>query len=293
MTFARIKTAGWAVNEQVSSAQLNALDIDHKNALDKTSAGDTLSGVVQLSGSGRIVGISAAGADMDGTYSPVQQGVVYLDNTITADRVYTLITAGAHVTDRIVFRALASMSGSHLVTVKDDAGTALITLGTGVQADATWAEFVYLASHWRLIASGKQPNRIVACPTMKVANALGQSHTGDTAFTDIPELTATLTTNVGDLLFITGGVYVSIDAAGTYFTKFLAEGTALMGGPGERTVAGADTFLWAVNATYTVVSGGSVVVKAQYALNSAARTVAVPGPQILSQSAISVLQVRP
>ena len=36
MTFSRIKTHGWQVNEKVTSPQLNQLDLDHSNAVDKT-----------------------------------------------------------------------------------------------------------------------------------------------------------------------------------------------------------------------------------------------------------------
>jgi hypothetical protein len=41
---------GWALGALVTSAQINQLDIDHANALDKTSAGDTLSGQISIQG---------------------------------------------------------------------------------------------------------------------------------------------------------------------------------------------------------------------------------------------------
>lgn len=53
--FSRIKSAGWGVLEKFTSAQANQLDIDHANALDKTTAGDTLSGVVALAATGAIL----------------------------------------------------------------------------------------------------------------------------------------------------------------------------------------------------------------------------------------------
>lgn len=52
MTFARIKPDGWAVNEELTSAQQNALDIDHANAVDKT--GDVITGNVHVGATGRI-----------------------------------------------------------------------------------------------------------------------------------------------------------------------------------------------------------------------------------------------
>lgn len=52
MTFPRVKPDAWAVNEEVTSAQLNQLDVDHANALDKT--GDTLAGTIELVSPGKI-----------------------------------------------------------------------------------------------------------------------------------------------------------------------------------------------------------------------------------------------
>lgn len=49
MSFNKIKPAGWAVNEKLTSAQMNALDTDHANAIDKT--GDTVEGVIEFDGS--------------------------------------------------------------------------------------------------------------------------------------------------------------------------------------------------------------------------------------------------
>lgn len=55
MAFTRVKPGNWAVNEKLTSAQMNSLDIDHANALDKTSAGDTISGTVNVTGAGKVV----------------------------------------------------------------------------------------------------------------------------------------------------------------------------------------------------------------------------------------------
>ena len=35
MSFTRVKPLGWAINEKLTSAQQNQLDIDHANAVDK------------------------------------------------------------------------------------------------------------------------------------------------------------------------------------------------------------------------------------------------------------------
>lgn len=61
MAFSRVKPAGWAVNEKLTSAQMNALDIDHASAVDKSAAGDTVSGTLSLAATG-ILSADAAGA---------------------------------------------------------------------------------------------------------------------------------------------------------------------------------------------------------------------------------------
>jgi hypothetical protein len=59
LSFNRVNPGGWAQGGIFTSSQGNQLDLDHVNALDKTVAGDTLSGVVTLASTGQIsVGVS-------------------------------------------------------------------------------------------------------------------------------------------------------------------------------------------------------------------------------------------
>ena len=60
MTFSRVNPPGWGTGAIFQSSQLNQLDIDHANALDKSAAGDTLAGVITMaSGSEIVVGSGA------------------------------------------------------------------------------------------------------------------------------------------------------------------------------------------------------------------------------------------
>ncbi len=59
MSFSRVNPGSWPVGATVTAAQLNALDSDHANALDKTIAGDTLSGVITMASTGQIIGGAA------------------------------------------------------------------------------------------------------------------------------------------------------------------------------------------------------------------------------------------
>jgi len=52
MTLSRVKPAGWAVNEQLTSAQINALDSNAAGGLDKGAAGDTINGPIVFGGGG-------------------------------------------------------------------------------------------------------------------------------------------------------------------------------------------------------------------------------------------------
>jgi hypothetical protein len=47
------------LNDKLTSAQQNALDIDHANALDKSTAGDTILGLVQVNGSSARIRITS------------------------------------------------------------------------------------------------------------------------------------------------------------------------------------------------------------------------------------------
>src|SRR5690242_15870493 len=57
MSFARVKLAGWAFGEILTSAQMNALDTDHSNAIDGAGGGDSSpTAVIGIKGKGLSVG---------------------------------------------------------------------------------------------------------------------------------------------------------------------------------------------------------------------------------------------
>ena len=78
MSFTRVNPGGWSVGDSLTSVQQNTLDIDHSHALDKTSAGDTLAGVVTTTGAGQLVAATVGGitASTAGGIKPgVGQGI--------------------------------------------------------------------------------------------------------------------------------------------------------------------------------------------------------------------------
>lgn len=73
MTFARVKPGDWAVNEELTSAQLNQLDIDHAGALDKS--GDDITGdIAALSGARMLFGSGSFCTILSGGIFEVQSG---------------------------------------------------------------------------------------------------------------------------------------------------------------------------------------------------------------------------
>lgn len=72
MSFSRVKPDNWAVNEKLTSAQQNQLDIDHAKAVDKT--GDTITGDVHVGNAARIL------VDNGGKIVNQTGGVIELQN---------------------------------------------------------------------------------------------------------------------------------------------------------------------------------------------------------------------
>jgi hypothetical protein len=86
MAFTRVNPGGFSIGAQLTSAQMNNLDADHANALDKTVAGDTLSGVVAMAATAAI-NVNHAGAAI---VSSVASGI-----QSTANQAILINAAGA------------------------------------------------------------------------------------------------------------------------------------------------------------------------------------------------------
>lgn len=127
MTISKVNPPTWGVGAKLTSAQANSFDDKIITALDKTSAGDTLSGKVQCSGVGRIIDSYVVGADADTTYSAGTASTIVVPNTITANRVYTFNTTGASTGDQI---NVLCKPGPYTITLVDDPSLGTIaTLG--------------------------------------------------------------------------------------------------------------------------------------------------------------------
>lgn len=153
MTHVRTKTGGWAVNEKLTSAQANDLDIKTESSLDKT--GDSLAGVILGSGAGRLVDVAVDLADADATIQPGTARSFRAHSGITADRAVTLGTTSVQDGDKVTVYCMSDFA--HRIDVK--VGVA-ITWSVGV-VDATALSmsvtFVYDAGAWQFYDSSRAP----------------------------------------------------------------------------------------------------------------------------------------
>jgi len=121
MSFSRVKPDGWAVNEKLTSAQQNQLDIDHAKAVDKT--GDTITGNVHIGNGARIT------VDSGGKIVNASGGIVELQSGSN-----TNYLTGATATWNN--GAFLTVTGGGQLTVTDSAltigGTSVFTVGGSV-----------------------------------------------------------------------------------------------------------------------------------------------------------------
>lgn len=89
MSHARVKPAGWAYKEQFTSAEANQLDINVRDSVDKTVAGDTVSGLLTFPSGAGIHIDSGATISVDGSLtvsgSMVLDGELEVQDAINVD----------------------------------------------------------------------------------------------------------------------------------------------------------------------------------------------------------------
>ena len=102
MSFTKVgPIGGWAMGAKLTSAQMNQLDSDHALALDKSVAGDTLSGVVLMASTAQIAAsnadniiATAAGAITTGATGGIKSIVVAGITTTQAGGIAPQVAAG-------------------------------------------------------------------------------------------------------------------------------------------------------------------------------------------------------
>jgi hypothetical protein len=147
----------WALGDKLTSTQANNVDLNATYAVDKRSGQtDTLESVVTCSGAGRLIPTYEVGADADTTYA-LSSGisVINASSGLTANRAYTLSNTGAAQGDMVMVLGGATYD----LTVKNNAGTTLIVLGTSNTGtnSSRWAQFLHNGSAWVLLSSSFAP----------------------------------------------------------------------------------------------------------------------------------------
>lgn len=148
MTIPRVNGAGWGVGDELTSAEINAIDASATYALDKRAGEtDTLESVVTCAGAGRIVSSTVIGANANTTYQ-VSGGntIIRLTSAIAASYTYTLSASGAQAGDVIFVVAESSFPSGRTVAISN--GSVLFRVGNGADAHGTWASFLFTGSTW-------------------------------------------------------------------------------------------------------------------------------------------------
>ena len=177
MSFTRCNPGGWSVGSKLTSVQMNRLDIDHANALDKTVAGDTLSGSIAME----------ATASINTSYA----GNIYIG---AADSLQVSVAGGINLQ---VSGALQSTVGGAIQSATGGGIQATIrggiraTTAGGLQTGVTGGfELTGSSSDWPTFgaAGGSPRTRVIWMPcdciagatlsaTATTSNALGQLYT--------------------------------------------------------------------------------------------------------------------
>ncbi len=94
MAFTRVNPPGFSFGGKLTHAQMNQLDIDHANALDKTIAGDELEGIVTMA-NGASIRANTPGATIIGSVAnAVQITALFGLNIATAQGLVTSVPGG-------------------------------------------------------------------------------------------------------------------------------------------------------------------------------------------------------
>jgi len=138
------------------------MDINTTNAIDKRAGGDTVLGVLQLAGVGRVIPSQVNGADANTTYiiTGGNSEISIATGGLSANRNYTLGSTGAISGDVITIR---NDSSGFLITVLDQSAVVMAVLGNILSfsdADAQMASFVWLNGGWHAQFYDRQPRTL-------------------------------------------------------------------------------------------------------------------------------------
>lgn len=241
MTITKVNASGWSSGAKLTSTQANSFDTKIVTALDKTSAGDTLSGVINCSGEGRIRPSYVVGSNSDTSYT-LSSGISIIDvkaASLTANRSYTLNTSGAAAGDLVDVLGHATYG----VTVNS-----LLTIG-GANGTASWARFLYNGSAWVLLASNQE------APLIRSGGFWPTLWTGATE----GSLTATAGDQSGNPFTDVGniGLFTGLSSDGTTMHNFddYGGGAWFRVLPGEVITGSSTSYIWFMPINHLLIHG--------------------------------------
>lgn len=240
-----------------------------------------------------VYGLIVVGANANTSYALSAARLIYLDNTITADRTYTLSATGAVDGDVMEIVALPSFSTARTLTVNDNLGAAIARIGRSFTVGTSRsAKFVYLGAQWRLLSSERNSIAVVD------AGGVGSIASGAlsaTVITDIPGYTASLTCVAGDVLIVNMALAVTWDntQSGTIYASVVDGGVTTNVASATYHIYDASNTarMFSYCVTYVVTNSGTVTWKGRYVNAAGGYTLSLGGAgQIAS---ITLLQLRP
>ncbi len=286
MTISRVKSPDWGIGEVLTSTQMNAVDTNVTNALDKRAAQtDTLASEVTCSGAGRIRGTYAVGADADTTYLVSGQNATIYTPTLTANRIYTLSNTNGATNDRLLI--VNGSTSAFTITVKNAAATTIATLNNKLvvtSGASSWGEFLFDGAAWVALRGGSTLEGISQHQATLAASVVIPS-TG--TYTDALTLSIT-SCLVGDLLVIDAFAPITTVAGANGLDVRLVVDDGGNTGTGQwmRFVNPLAFDHASFSMTHTVVNAGTIVVRIQGATVTAGHSIlgsAVPLTEPISR----------
>ena len=226
MTFSRIKAVGWAVNEKVTSAQLNQLDLDHSKSVDKT--GDNLTNSGGISGRVDVISGGTLEVQSGGEIIVHSSGEILVSSGGTVN--LTAATMTFNSTAELTFNDTSGLeingSGSFIIGASGSelcAGTLNITSGgtLGINSGATMhvkngATATVDGGGALALANGSNVNAAVGSNV----NFASGSYLNMSGATLTMDNTSIGSIQGGSILATSGDGYITVQSGGTLTAAF-------------------------------------------------------------------------
>lgn len=295
MTISRTKTPDWAYSEVVTSAQLNALDANATNALDKrVGETDTLESDVTLTGSITVSGSGIISVDGGGELLVGSTGEMNVNGPLKVFGAASYVElAGSFTELRIQGAANAKVKNTSSLDIESGAALDLLS---GSYTNLSGSLVAYSGASIALDTGStfsRAGGSVLFPVDIEYAKLATTFATSSGSYVDITGLSVTLSCTAGDKLLIDATFVlfnpdtspnarvVVVDGGGTVDPGELVSGNP----PSTTRIFASKSFV------YTVANTGSVVVKCQTNMNGASGSV-FGDSSAVGSSSVRVIQYR-